>query len=1740
MDDGLQHEGQRQDVEAAISVFKYLEEVTSLRSRTTYSVDSYEDVVWIAEMPVESEVTCGAIRPQESESEDTWLSVSKPQLTPPPAPPREIKDWLLQRDLENSELEMPELQDAITIEETVDGQPTTTALHLEEHPTVQASWESYVERYWWPWATEDRRARAVSQLYSQLFSMYQRQQRLGEEFEIILGLGLLRWQPATAHEIKRHLIVANGTITFDPSRGLITFGPSGSGTGAVLEEDMLAPDQRPDATESAAVAGMIADIGDAIWDEAVTSAPLRVWVNSVSSKGRYAHKLRPQAAASSEPTVHIAPAIILRRRAERSLLKVIRDIAADLGESGDVPQSLGQLIGEKPYEGGVDEGSVGSKGSEESEAGSGGVIDDVLFPLAANDDQFAIVRRLVGQRGVLVQGPPGTGKSHTIVNLICHLLATGKRVLVTSHGARALQVLRRYLLEKCVDVSPLAVLLLGNDREALGAMEESVQGITSRHSTWQPDAATRSIAELERELARLRAQEAELRGKLRELRMVELNRELDRGAGYRGSPQVLAQRVARERKDFDWLQDAVEGEQPCLTHAEAVELASLLRDPETMRADPAPGSLPDRAQLPAPLKAQELFDAERALRQQLAEAETGATQELVCIIEALPSVQRSELAGSVSRIQEVCARASSGTETWQAEALAGVLSQRAGVWLELSGVTREQLEGLAEEARWADRVEVAGLGTRDLPVVKAEAADLLQHFEKGGGLGFGPFRSAAVKRGLYLTRDVRVRGRLCAGEAELRDLLRWIDARQRVEGLGNLWAARLSPSGATLSGQVAEFSEACRKLQNVLSVLGDIEAVDVTLNGRAGVGTSEDIRSLVQALEVADMRLELLASTSRVDDALAAILTHPSEIAHALANTLRDRDGEGYRAAYAELERLEQVQAAAARLNLLQEKLESGAPLLGHAIAQTASEAVWSERLPRLPEAWAWRRTVVWLEAVGDPEHSERLRASVENCGNRIAATMQQLVANRAWCECFTRMGEDERQHLVAWSRAVRQIGRGTGKYASRHRRTAHEHMQRCQGAIPAWIMPIYRVAESIGASREAFDVVIVDEASQSGPEAVFLGYIAKQMIVVGDDRQISPDAVGIDQAQVNVLQERLLKTNPHRDSFGVDRSLFDLAEIKFPGRIRLREHFRCMPEIIQFSNRLCYQGQPLVPLRQYGGDRLEPVLTRRVSDGYLKGSGQRVVNPPEAQAIVDQLAACCDDPRYDGRTFGVISLLGPYQAREIESLLLERLGPEVMSERQIVCGDAYAFQGDERDIVFLSMVSAVSESRRIGTLVAAAFERRFNVAASRARDQMWLFHSVDAADLGTSCLRRRLLEYCLDPQVEMSAAGELSIAELQRQAMAGGRDVVPPPVPFESWFEVDVYLELAARQYSVVPQFEIAGRRIDILIMGRTGRLAVECDGDHWHGPDRYEEDDRRQRQLERCGLHFWRVRGSAFYLDPARGLESLWAKLSSMDIRPTTEWEGPASDKDDEADDTGGVEGPDREPPREPAADDRHGAAGSTTAGDVSGRDEPQKTPQPSMHRGTRAQGSVPAQRELPIVANLADAVYTAWESRDLPDPKEAPRSMVINGLLEIASAEGPVFCRRLMGLYREGAGYLRMRSQLQGILLEALQHAVDAGQLAAVAELRSGGLADHVVRLAGTPEVVVRPLGGRTFHEVPPREQAALVRRIWEKTPTLAGDELCRAVLEFYGLKRLTGQVRSRIRWVEDLAKQKQDAS
>jgi very-short-patch-repair endonuclease len=104
-----------------------------------------------------------------------------------------------------------------------------------------------------------------------------------------------------------------------------------------------------------------------------------------------------------------------------------------------------------------------------------------------------------------------------------------------------------------------------------------------------------------------------------------------------------------------------------------------------------------------------------------------------------------------------------------------------------------------------------------------------------------------------------------------------------------------------------------------------------------------------------------------------------------------------------------------------------------------------------------------------------------------------------------------------------------------------------------------------------------------------------------------------------------------------------------------------------------------------------------------------------------------------------------------------------------------------------------------------------------------------------------------------------------------------------ESGFEQQVYTELSTRGYRVVPQVRAGAYRIDMVVEGANDiRLAIECDGDEFHGPDRWPHDTNRQRILERAGWIFWRCFASTWALRKDEVLNELLQRLHAMGIDP------------------------------------------------------------------------------------------------------------------------------------------------------------------------------------------------------------------------------------------------------------------
>jgi len=120
----------------------------------------------------------------------------------------------------------------------------------------------------------------------------------------------------------------------------------------------------------------------------------------------------------------------------------------------------------------------------------------------------------------VVQGPPGTGKTHTIANIICHYLATGRTVLVTSKGDPALSVLQGQIPE---ELRPLTISLLTNEKQGMKQLESAVQLLAGIASQTNLRDLKRDAESHELRVKQLKKEIQKIDGKIKDWGLKQLN-----------------------------------------------------------------------------------------------------------------------------------------------------------------------------------------------------------------------------------------------------------------------------------------------------------------------------------------------------------------------------------------------------------------------------------------------------------------------------------------------------------------------------------------------------------------------------------------------------------------------------------------------------------------------------------------------------------------------------------------------------------------------------------------------------------------------------------------------------------------------------------------------------------------------------------------------------------------------------------------------------------------------------------------------------------------------------------------------------------------------------------------------------------------------------------------------------------------------------------------------------------------
>ncbi|MFB1081569.1 AAA domain-containing protein [Jeotgalibacillus sp. JSM ZJ347] len=1439
-------------------LFEYISDLSKLRFKPIATLDQYEEVMFITDLPNEPE--CKSVFTSKVED---WLYVKRPQRLAKLHVPEGLEKWVT-LDHDNYTIKV---RDSVTKEVINDeGEVETKVTNLSDLPEINEKVNQFTANEWETYKTEGLRRKKIQETYDHLFDLYQQLKNNSETLELVISAGLLQWKTKKGKLVKRHVLSSETELTFNKESGIFTIMPSSKGLQFTYEEDMLEVEDQLSRKDLQDVQKQIEQLESIDQVEDCFDSALSMIAHGLDSQGSYQQTYKVPRIEGENPIVSLSPAFVLRKKGQKNFLSACETAIEQITEleEDQIPQNIANMVNNEVINEADSEGDQPFREQQE-----------FYFPLASNEEQNRIISTLSHRNSVLVQGPPGTGKTHTIANLISHFLASGERILITSQTAKALDVLKAKLP---AGLQNLTVSLLGGDSASMKDLEKVVDTISYNKENMNLSENKKVIANSKDELKELRSQLAKTKTELFELREKETYKH-NFSKVYSGTASQIAEKVYTNRSEYNWYSSFVTNDTP---DEHASDEQSLIKSYlELFHRDI---TIPEDYSTYIYPRLSDEFDSKTLLKmivseKQYAEEYKSLSEDqsasLEAISEQIPVHSHERILNHVDELEAKNSAILYHSFPNLQIIAEDIFKNRGYIWVEVNKKAKEYYQLILDNKELAD-VSLLGKGSLSTAVLYKMSEDLHEHVSSGGSIEGFLIKPKIVRDYKTQLKEVSYNGKPIKTDTELQFLVsaaRVLYAKEKVkELLSPHFDSHLQDHSVTY---VTELNHLIKQIDQVLELeelREEFFKLDTSirkdeLSYNRAIQLRHDIRRIQTKTETEKASEQIQHMIRLIRDAVSNQLNvHP--VYEQLINSVETRNHNGVSQLIKEYVHYQEIVERDAVLSDLLKKLDRLSPALRKELEQNADLTMWEKRLQIWNKAFEWKKANHWVK-----EFSNRSEHVLSEKYDQIEQGIKNLLTNtgetKAWSHMIENMTDQQSKHLKAWAQQVRKIGKGTGKNAVKHRRIAQEHMEQCIDAIPAWIMPLYQVFDNFEVKPNLFDVVIIDEASQSWHDALLLKYLAKKMIIVGDNQQISPDIIGVLDEDIERLNRKHFTDIDFAFGKDLDRkaSFFDIAYIMFKDTITLREHFRCMPEIIGFSNQISYQNKPLIPLRQYQADRLKPLQSIYLPHGVRYGSSSTAYNEEEANAIVETIAGCVNDPAYDGKTFGVISLLGNNQAKLIQNKLIETLGAEVMEDRKIISGDAYDFQGDERDVIFLSMVASATGQTRLTALTDMKARQRFNVAASRAKDQLWLVHSLTVNDISNrDCMRYQLLSYFANPLKEET--------ESNREKC-------------ESEFERQVFDRITARGYQVIPQFEVAGYRLDLVVQGEKSRLVVECDGDYWHtSPEDQERDFLRERVLQRAGWHFWRVLGSTFYHDPEKALESLWNRLEDMEIYPFAEW--------------------------------------------------------------------------------------------------------------------------------------------------------------------------------------------------------------------------------------------------------------
>jgi len=672
--------------------------------------------------------------------------------------------------------------------------------------------------------------------------------------------------------------------------------------------------------------------------------------------------------------------------------------------------------------------------------------------------------------------------------------------------AQALQVLREKLPK---DLQTLCVSLLGATSASDKELQRSVKGILSRRQEVDdPSSYAREAARLEAELVESERRLVALERSLRDARAAETEI-LEPVSGYRGTRAAIARRLNKERATRGWITDEIAHEIACPAYGRGWE--RLAQYHASLNEAVKRALVKAWIELPFdPLAAVQAVERIAVLNADVSDDEG---QSATSIPPSVGTDPLSELLRWLESLETLELATPSDDAPWLSELRAGVLRNDLSAWHALRREAAETLDVLSDAVVAGTRkVEVGG--GRSRAEARRDLTTLSEHYRAGGKRRIlWIFKPGTVRATEWVEQAVQLEDAAIRSAAEIDRARRALEGWASLEAAWGIWTRWPVTRSGSPRQQVAILRKRLEIVDGLLglgrsrdSLAGQLQRWLSEASPRASTrDLATACRRRLAELALAGARGERDRLVANLDLAIGKSDVVPAVLE--IREGLLSEDLGGVHAGLADLGEEWKRRELHAEYVTFVEAVARSAPKLATEIAASEGSDSWRQRFRDFPLAWGHRRTATWLATVLSQERIEATDRAAKDERNRAQDLLRDIAVARGWHAALERIDDRMRAALVGWTQAVAHIP-ATGKSVFRRRAVARSYLGKCLEAIPAWVVSLGRLYETVDARPGMFDIAVVDEASQCWLDSLVLFYLAKQIIVVGDDKQISPTVV--------------------------------------------------------------------------------------------------------------------------------------------------------------------------------------------------------------------------------------------------------------------------------------------------------------------------------------------------------------------------------------------------------------------------------------------------------------------------------------------------------------------------------------------------------------------------------------------------------------------------------------------------------